>query len=59
MIVYRTSKGKKHKVTSSFLDFNGTTIESSSSEEDEEVRKDNYGHLKYARAYLASKTRAA
>ena len=58
-IVYRTSKGKKHKVTPSFLELYGSMIESSSSEEEEEARKAYYGHLKYARAYLVSKTRVA
>ena len=58
-ILYRTSNGRRRRVTPFYLETWGAVIDSSSDEEEEAVRKDRYGHLKYAQAFLAAKLRSS
>lgn len=54
-IVYRTSKGKKHRFTPLALDLIGPMLDTPSPEDDEEVKKEMYGRLHYAQAFIANK----
>jgi hypothetical protein len=55
VIVHRTALGKKFRLTKTDYKLYGAMLDSTLPEEDEELKREMYGRLEYARAFIATK----